>query len=150
MSPTALATLEAASCAPDVRDFGRGAGSGDIPDNSEPEEESVPNWRLQSSNTNLLCSRLPLRTFHDDSEQRSFQEVTVPPAANHSRRCGLYGPDNSFNSETAFGILDEQDRDQGPLPDFGFLGASCNLQDILVAVPAAAPTSEQRCRGEPA
>ena len=33
---------EEASCAPEVRYFGRGTGSDDIPDGSEPEEESVP------------------------------------------------------------------------------------------------------------
>ena len=113
-----------------------GAGSGDTPGNRELEDESVTDRRLRGSNEDLPCSRLPLQIFRDDSEQRSFQEVTDPPAANQIPNGGLYGPDNSFKSETAFGVLDEQDGEQGPLLDFGFLGASCDLQDIMVAVPA--------------
>ena len=55
--PDGSGNSETAFCAPDVRDFGRGAGSGDTPDNRKPEDKSVPNWRLQSSAEDLPCPR---------------------------------------------------------------------------------------------
>ena len=116
---------------------GKGNGStrcADTPDIGDRQSESVADGRPRGSNEDIPCSQLPFHDFSNESEKRSFRMITDALAADQILVTRLYGPDNSFYSETAFGVLDEQDREQGPLPDFGFLGASRDLQDFLVAV----------------
>ena len=84
----------------------------------------------------MPCSRLPLHDCRNDSQKRSFREVSAPLATSQILEAELYGPDSSFNSEVAFRVMEALDCEQGPVLDVDFLGASRDTDDIVVGVPA--------------
>ena len=111
--PSASAATFAGSLAPPEAspDTGgeedRDARGTDTPDMHEQEDVSIPG-RLphRSGNDDIPCSQLPFHNLSDEGEKRSFRVLTDALAAGQILVARLYRPDDSFDSEAAFRILD--------------------------------------------
>ena len=89
----------------------------------------------RSSNDDIQCSQLPFHNLSDEGEKRSFRVLTDALAAGQILVARLYRPDDSFDSEAAFRILDVQDYEPRPVLEVDSLGASRDHIDTTVTVP---------------